>query len=87
MSCSVTNMAWPMCSRPVTLGGGMASVKGAPGAAARQLFAKFAARLESWNVTKNGEPVPPTLEGVLAQDAAFVTAELAPLMSTTATTR
>jgi hypothetical protein len=24
-SCSVANMAWPMCSRPVTFGGGMAA--------------------------------------------------------------
>ena len=28
MSCKVTNMAWPMCSLPVTLGGGIAITKG-----------------------------------------------------------
>ena len=44
------------------------------GKAARQLFAMFADALESWNVTKNGQPVAPDLDGVLAQDAAFVTA-------------
>jgi hypothetical protein len=42
--------------------------------AARALFAAFAKALESWNVTKGGKPVPATLEGVLSQDAAFVTA-------------
>ena len=47
---------------------------GSAGQAARQLFVRFAAALESWNVTKGGEPVAPDLEGVLAQDAAFVTA-------------
>jgi hypothetical protein len=45
-----------------------------PGAAARQMFVKFAKALESWNVTKGGVPVPATLEGVLAQDAVFITA-------------
>jgi len=44
------------------------------GAAARELFARFAKCLESWNVTRKGEPVPATLEGVLSQDAAFVLA-------------
>ena len=29
-SCRVTNMAWPMCSAPVTLGGGMAMQNGSP---------------------------------------------------------
>lgn len=29
-TCRVTNMACPMCSRPVTLAGGMAMVKGSP---------------------------------------------------------
>jgi hypothetical protein len=42
--------------------------------AARALFGKFAAVLESWNVTKGGVPVPPDLDGVLSQDAAFITA-------------
>ena len=46
----------------------------AAGAAARALFAKFASCLESWNVTKNGRPVAADLEGVLAQDAAFILA-------------
>ena len=44
------------------------------GSAARQLLSRFAAALESWNVTRDGRPVPPTLEGVLSQDAAFVLA-------------
>lgn len=45
-----------------------------PGAV-RDLLAKFAAVLESWNVEdRNGEPVPPTVEGLLAQDTAFVMA-------------
>ena len=46
----------------------------AAGMAVRQLFAMFADALESWNVTRNGEPVAPDLAGVLAQDAAFVSA-------------
>ena len=44
------------------------------GKAARALFVKFAAVLESWNVTKGGHPVAADLEGVLAQDAAFIVA-------------
>jgi hypothetical protein len=43
-----------------------------PGAAARALFAKFAKCLESWNVTRLGEPVPATEEGVFSQDATFI---------------
>jgi hypothetical protein len=46
----------------------------AAGAAARELCARFAKCLESWNVTRKGEPVPPTMEGLLTQDAAFVLA-------------
>lgn len=46
----------------------------AAGEAARELVARFAAALESWNVTKNGEPVPATYEGALSQDAAFIMA-------------
>jgi hypothetical protein len=30
MSSSVTNMAWPMCSAPVTLGGGIDTTNGSP---------------------------------------------------------
>ena len=44
------------------------------GSAARKLLSRFAAALESWNVTRDGRPVPPTLEGVLSQDAAFILA-------------
>ena len=44
------------------------------GKAVRSMMRKFAAALESWNVTKNGRPVPATYEGVLQQDAAFVLA-------------
>ena len=44
------------------------------GKGARKLFAMFADCLESWNVTRRGVPVPPTLEGVLQQDAAFILA-------------
>lgn len=44
------------------------------GAAARELVARFAKCLESWNVTRKGRPVPATHEGVLSQDAAFVLA-------------
>lgn len=40
----------------------------------RELFKRFAKALESWNVTKKGVPVPATYEGVLTQDAAFVSA-------------
>lgn len=46
----------------------------APGAATRELLVKFAKCLESWNVTKAGEPVPADHDGVLAQDAAFILA-------------
>src|SRR5581483_10938953 len=46
----------------------------APGDATRRLIAKFAGCLESWNVTKDGKPVPADLEGVLSQDAAFILA-------------
>ncbi len=44
----------------------------ATGAAAREMVARFAKALESWNVTRKGEPVPPTLEGALSLDAVFV---------------
>lgn len=42
------------------------------GAAAREMIARFAKCLESWNVTRGGEPVPATLEGALSLDAVFV---------------
>jgi hypothetical protein len=44
---------------------------------ARKLFRAFADCLESWNVTRAGEPVPATYEGVIAQDAGFVLALVA----------
>lgn len=44
------------------------------GGAVRQLIAKFADCLESWNVTKAGRPVPADYDGVLAQDASFILA-------------
>jgi hypothetical protein len=44
-------------------------------AAVRELLAKFAGVLEGWNVEdRAGGPVPPTLEGVLSLDTAFVMA-------------
>ena len=46
----------------------------AAGRAVRQLLVKFAGCLESWNVTRDGKPVPATLEGVLSQNAVFVAA-------------
>ena len=42
------------------------------GAAAREMVKRFADHLESWNVTRKGEPVPATLEGALSLDAVFV---------------
>lgn len=44
--------------------------------AMRDLLGKFAGVLESWNTEdrKTGEPVPPTLEGLLSQDSDFVLA-------------
>lgn len=48
------------------------------GAGARKLFAGFAAALDSWNVEdEDGSPVPPTLDGVKAQDLDFVMAIVA----------
>ena len=44
----------------------------ATGAAAREMVARFAKCLESWNVTRKGKPVPPTLEGALSLDAVFI---------------
>ena len=41
-------------------------------AAVREMVARFAKSLESWNVTRNGEPVPATLEGALSLDAVFI---------------
>jgi|ERR1051325_3813398 hypothetical protein len=35
-------------------------------------FRKFADSLVEWNVTHNGEPVPPTFEGVMSQDLDFI---------------
>jgi hypothetical protein len=40
-SWSVTNIACPMCSRPVTFGGGIAIVKGGPVAEAASRGAKW----------------------------------------------
>ena len=46
MSCSVTNMAWPMCRRPVTFGGGMAAGK------------HKAARQQGWRSQNNRVALP-----------------------------
>ena len=40
--------------------------------AAREMVKRFADHLESWNVTRKGEPVPATLEGALSLDAVFM---------------
>lgn len=37
-----------------------------------RLIDRFGELLESWNVTRRGEPVPPTAEGLRSLDAAFV---------------
>lgn len=42
------------------------------GAAAREMVARFADHLESWNVTRKGEPVPADMEGALSLDAVFM---------------
>ena len=39
-----------------------------------KLLEQFGKVLESWNVTRRGEPVPPTFEGLKQLDAGFVTA-------------
>jgi hypothetical protein len=39
----------------------------------RVVFELFAGLLDSWNVTRKGEPVPPTYEGVTSQTPAFIT--------------
>ena len=76
------------CTIASTNAASCASTPARSGATGRPFFVTFhdsrheanfansarAAALESWNVTKGGEPVAPDLEGVLAQDAAFVTA-------------
>lgn len=56
--------------------GGALELEETPAAAlgARKVVARFADHLESWNVTKLGEPVPADLDGVLSQDPAFVEA-------------
>jgi hypothetical protein len=41
-------------------------------ASAAQLFATFAGSLMSWNLTRDGEPVPATYEGILGQDLDFM---------------
>ena len=41
-------------------------------ALAREMVKRFADHLESWNVTRKGEPVPATLEGALSLDAVFI---------------
>jgi hypothetical protein len=38
----------------------------------RSLFRRFAELLTSWNVTRNGQPVPPDYEGMLTLEPAFV---------------
>lgn len=40
----------------------------------RQVFGAFAELLVSWNVTKDGTPVPMTLDGLLGLEEPFVTA-------------
>lgn len=40
----------------------------------REMVTRFADVLESWNVTRKGEPVPADLDGVLSQDPDFVLA-------------
>jgi hypothetical protein len=41
----------------------------------RELFSLFASVIEAWNVEdRRGEPVQPTLEGLLSQDISFVMA-------------
>jgi hypothetical protein len=40
--------------------------------AVRDRFAVVAAHLVSWNLTENGRPVPPTFEGMLDQEPAFI---------------
>lgn len=40
----------------------------------RGLIERFADCLEAWNVTKGGEPVPASLDGVLSQDPEFILA-------------
>lgn len=42
--------------------------------ATRELITLFADVLESWNVTRKGEPVPADLDGVLSQDPEFILA-------------
>jgi len=40
--------------------------------AIQALFEGFSSVLESWNVTRKGEPVPATLEGIRSLDITFV---------------
>lgn len=40
--------------------------------AVRDRFKVIAAHLVSWNLTEKGRPVPPTLEGMLDQEPAFI---------------
>jgi len=43
--------------------------------ATRELLSRFAAALVSWNVEdEEGEPVPPTLDSIFAEDLGFVLA-------------
>jgi hypothetical protein len=50
-----------------------AGVKKAGRADLDRLFALFDEVLHDWNVeTEDGEPVPPTMEGLLSQDPSFV---------------
>jgi hypothetical protein len=39
---------------------------------AKQLFETFAGSLLSWNLTRDGEPVPATYDGILGQDLDFM---------------
>ena len=40
----------------------------------RPMVERFADCLESWNVTRSGQPVPADLDGVLSQDPNFILA-------------
>jgi hypothetical protein len=59
-----------------------AGVKKMDAAAVRAMFSAFAGLLDSWNLTRKGEPVPATLEGILAQSPGFVMKIMAALDKT-----
>jgi hypothetical protein len=50
----------------------------------RGMFSAFAGLLDSWNLTRKGEPVPATLEGVLSQSPGFIMKIVAALDKTIA---